>query len=312
MAFYTGTTNTFADLKTIIETVADDMGWSISNGVLSKNGAFIKLTSGVVSSIYTNLMIESGTGQSGSSLTGASKAAPRLTETIGMPIQWPATYLIHAFDDPDEIYVVLRVNVEFYLFLCFGVGGEPGVGGTGCWSGATWPSGAIVTNSRANEFQTSVSIGGIQFGQYNDSMTRTPFWLSGANVNTDARYSWSLHHGLNGGGWQYPGQPNNAQFGYIAGLWTSLPSPFNEAHVLLPMKGLIFRPDGGVTIGKQNVHARFMRIDNVAPEDVIEYGGDKWKCYPMFRKNSNVRNGSNASNTDHSGTFGVALRYDGS
>ena len=56
-------------------------------------------------------------------------------------------------------------------------------------------------------------------------------------------------------------------------------------------------------------NARYMRIGNNDPEQVITLGPDRWKVFPFLRKNASVPDGGSV--IDHSGTFGWAIRYDG-
>ena len=307
MPYATGTVNNFSDLKTVIESAATNSGWTLNSDVLSKSGAYIKLATATVSG-YTRLRIDGGTGQSGSSLTGASPYGAAIIDHANIGITWPATYHIHSFTGPDEIYVILNFNVNSYGWICFGVGVEAGVGGSECWFGGTSPSSSSATSSSSAYFNVSVLNYLIMLGMNSGASLSTPLFMK--YVVNEVFSNSFVHHGLDGGGWFAGPSGPDAQTGYIASLLSALPSPMNQAHVLLPIKAIKKRGSGGLTIVKQCQNARYTRNDNIDDGEVIQYGMDKWKVYPVYKKNAAARNG--ASNSDTSGTFAIAVRYDGS
>ncbi len=56
-------------------------------------------------------------------------------------------------------------------------------------------------------------------------------------------------------------------------------------------------------------NAKFIRINNYEPEQLIVLGNDKWMVFPFYKKNSESLGGTGIS--DHTGTFGWVIRYDG-
>lgn len=95
---------------------------------------------------------------------------------------------------------------------------------------------------------------------------------------------------------------------------TKLPSAYNQNTVLLPLQVPQRRLSKGLTIVADFVHARLCRIDNHLTGEIVSYGGDDWKVYPFYRKNTDERNGGQQwypVPTNHSGTFGYAIRYTG-
>ena len=122
-----------------------------------------------------------------------------------------------------------------------------------------------------------------------------------------------VHTGLD----SYPWRSGNSS-GYrgagtkVGSLLMQLPNLYNSANVLLPIKPVAVRSSGGVTIIANPKNARYLRIDNVSPGEVISFGADKWKCYPFFKKDIAQRDGvPGITGASHSGTFGYAVRYDG-
>ena len=98
---------------------------------------------------------------------------------------------------------------------------------------------------------------------------------------------------------------------HLAGLLYALPSMFNESETMLPGYACMYRTDGTQTIVAVMRHMRFLRIDNVTPGDLITYGSEQWRAYPLYAKNIAARDGVGWSvGADHSGTFGVALRFE--
>ena len=69
------------------------------------------------------------------------------------------------------------------------------------------------------------------------------------------------------------------------------------------------RASNKVSILAKIENARYLRIDNLQPEQILTFGAEKWMVFPFHKKNSSVRDGG--TSIDHSGTFGWAIRYDG-
>lgn len=299
MAYYTGVVHSFSDLKTTIETIAVEMGWSLDNGILNKNGAYVQLTADSAGG-YTQLRINGGTGQLGSSLTNTPSEHAKISDGVNTAIIWPITYYIHAFNDADEVYCVINYNVESYELMAFGISSISGIGGTKGWfHGSRRASVGNGVKSYDRLIDINAQNDGGFIGDYG--------YCNGLFSAYSSKSSSFIHHALDGEGWRQVGYSG---FRAISALLFSLPSPFNEAHVLLPLKGLYDRPtSGSKTIVVQPAHVRHLRIDNLEPGDVIQYGLDKWKIYPWLAKGFSLRNGG--TQLPHSGTFGFAIRYDG-
>lgn len=311
MAYYTGTVNSFADLKAVIEGAAVDTGWTLISGILSKYGHFIQLATGTNGG-YPFLSINAATGQSGGDLSGQVAAGAKMYSSKNMVLAWPGEYFIHAFDR--EFYCFLKSNVDLYQTLTFGVSDMPGIGGTGGWYGSmAW----INRNQNSSQnrdhilnFYTQnqeIAVGAIYLE--NQGYLSSPFWATKVSAGTD-RIS-EINIGLESNGWVFSG---NRGISAVAGLLTAAPSLLNSGHILLPVKNIVTRIGGGVTNVLQHEHLRWIRNDLIDNEEIIEYGMDRWKCYPVLRKNLNERNGNTASISGgftHSGTYGYAVRYDG-
>lgn len=314
MAYYTGTVNNFADLKAVIEGAAIDAGWALVSGILSKYGHFIQLETGTNGG-YPFLSINAATSQSGGVLSGQVATGAKMYSSKNMVLAWPSEYFIHAFDR--EFYCFLKSNVDLYQTLTFGVSDMPGIGGTGGWYGSMAAIGREQNPSSQKYdslFRLQMSNDEIIAGHlgYTDiGSLGSPFW-SNKNVSQVEDTRSKIHIDLGLGGWV---NTQNSGISSVAALLVSAPSLLNGGHVLLPVKNITRRNAGGVTTVLQHEHLRWVRNDLIENEEIIEYGGDRWKCYPALRKNLSNRNGYpivGGEGFNHSGTLGYAVRYDGS
>lgn len=302
MAYVSGSAASFADLKTAIENACVANSWTLSSGILSKDGCFFKLDS-----LSAELKISGGTGQTGSSLTGLSTYQQKLANIANVMV-FPINYEIHIFTNPNEVYCIINYNSNFFQQISFGQSDIPSIGGIGAWHTGSYQH---TTNTGDNyyldfSFQSQASYCGT-YGSGN--LGGLFFTLNGANQTSTV-----LHCGLDSVGWKSDGRgtPSIGMLGadYAAGILTSLPNVSNGANVLVPIKGMLWRASGGLTVVINLKNARYVRIDNINPGEVITFGSEQWKCYPFYRKDTTVRNVTPV-NAQHSGTFGYAIKYTG-
>lgn len=78
---------------------------------------------------------------------------------------------------------------------------------------------------------------------------------------------------------------------------------------LLPYNIYLERPENKLSLICQLQHARFVRIDNYEPEQIITLGHERWIIFTFCQKDAQNRNGS--SGGWGTGTFGWAIRYEG-
>ena len=314
MAYITGSAASFADLQTAIQNACTANGWTLSSGILSKNGCFFQLVAGT-SDGYAQLQLFGGTGRSGTTLTGQppSNYGAKICSNNGNVIAFPINYEIHLFTNPDEVYCVINYNSDFYQQLSFGKSDVPGIGGTGAWfSGAKRSDQTLTDATQGNKVFLSVSwpesVGTITYDGYGCGLFfdgSGDYFCSFVHTGLDATpwrrdTSWEALTGYRSAGMQ------------VSNLLMQLPNLYNSANVLLPIKPVALRSSGGVTIIANPKNARYLRIDNVVPGEIITFGAEKWKCYPFYRKDSTVRNGVGwDTGATHSGTFGYAIRYTG-
>ena len=312
MAYITGTAATFADLQTALQNACTANGWTLSSGILSKNGCFFKL-----SNASNYLRIDGGTGRSGSTLTGSPAYGQMIGSITGYVVNFPINYEIHLFANPDEVYCIVNYNSDFYQQISFGKSDVPGIGGTGAWfSGAKQSDQTLTDATYGNKVFLSVewpeTVGVAGYNGYTSGL-----FLGGPEDNGSYNASF-VHTGLDATPWRTGYGGSSALTGFrsagtaVANLLQQLPNLYNSANVLLPIKPVALRSSGGVTIIANPKNARYLRIDNVVPGEIITFGAEQWKCYPFYRKDSTVRNGvAWLTGATHSGTFGYAIRYTG-
>lgn len=307
MAYINGSANSFADLKTALDNACIANGWVMNSGILSKNGNFIRFDN-----VTLELYIRCGTSQTGSTLNDPAGLGVKISTFPTTPINFPVNYDIHIFSNPDEIYLIVNYNSSFYQMLSFGKSNVPGIG-NGSWITGTCTAyadpnngglfAAMSVSSYAIEFtQVGRMLGGLFFG----------------GGTSDPNYANSfVHTSLDSAGWKIHNSNTSAVgalFGanYCAGLMTSLPTRLNNATILVPIKAIQIRNNKGLTIVASPVNARYCRIDNLNPGEIVTFGNEQWKVYPFFSKNIDIRNGRGGNLVDaHSGTFGYAIRYTG-
>lgn len=326
MAFYTGSAVNVTGLLTALQNACTTNGWSLNANILSKAGCYVEIAiSG------NGLSIVCGTGQTNGVLTGEMRAADnrRIYSSlagIGQSISYPLTYNIHVFDK--EVYLFVNYNVDHWSYIAFGQSPVAGLPGTGNWYGGigiggdsyTYPGG--VTNDGKNGHLFSMLFS-----------TRS---LAGTIGNTTQQVNSFFHHGLDGNDWSCSGSgvgsfanagwtsmPSQASASLVASPAQNLqPNAWNGEAILLPITPAVYhQADDTLAIVGDLKYARYTRIDNYEPGQVITIGNLKYKVYPWLKKNTAARDGEdylnfNPTNYDvrrvqHSGTFAVAILYDG-
>ncbi len=304
MPFITGSANSLSDVLTGIQNACTANGWTLNGQVLSKGPCYIQLAiSG------QDLQMLGGTGIDGSNnLTTPGPQPARLGATaVPAPLVFPLTYNIHIQTAPDEVYVFLNFSANCWQWLAFGCSPAVGLPGTGNWYSAisstgSQTNGLYLTAINTGGFSSGACVSGALFAQYGS-------WVSGWCANS------YFHHGLDGNQWSNPEGFQSYTVGDVD-AWVNaipmmgrLPNTWNGEAVLLPILPIARRPSNKVSLVGQLGHARYIRNDNLADGAIITLGSDRWKTYPWAQKNAAVRNGG--GDITHSGTFGVALRYDG-
>lgn len=319
--YTSGSAASLSDLRTAIENFLTTVGgWSAvagtgNNRLLSKGDLFVRL------GYNTNqLYIFGGLGISGTALTTESARGSNIGVATANPITFPVTYEIYWNDTPEEIYIVINYNGDKYQHLHWGESDIPDIGGSGLWFNGSYDTNTTLTGTSGTGDASKMYMVASRDSQGRGYVCVSNYsGMGGAYFMAGENNSWlggGIHCGLEGSPvWR---MSRDTSVGAIRQQYQSLsmmmalPSLFNEAEVLLPIYIPMRRTNSVDTIVGVLRHARMLRLDNTSPGDIITYGGDQWKCYPLYAKNTTDRNGINwTTGAQHSGTVGIALRYPG-
>lgn len=297
-----GNFSTFASLKTSVETALQAAGWTLSDGILSKSGLYFRLTA-----TTSALSLEAGTGQTGVTLDGAAPTAVKIMDYTAAPMNFPASYDLHIFNSPDEVFLIVNYNADRYQQLAFGKSDVNQIGGSGAWFTGTFAASASAT---APTRVVYINVNDSDIGTWGGDMSLGMFFEAYQSSGNSSY----IHTGLDTTTWRTMGTTDGTLVGaatQVAALLHALPSQFNQNTVLLPLNITQKRLSQGQTLVASMRNARLCRIDNHLAGEIVPYGGVDWKVYPMHRKNADVRNGvSWNTGSQYSGTFGYAIRYE--
>lgn len=309
MAFYMGVANTASTLLTALINNCTANSWVNNNGILNKTGCYIKpyVTD-------NTLAIAGGTGQSGSALTGTvlpENNCPVSFAGVDIKITYPLTYYLHIFDT--EVYMLINYNVDFWSYIAFGQ--SPAASpGTGNWYSGTGNGSAIFPSKNTANRGSDGCIQLMMFPHFSDPWTGS-FYIQAFNS--------FIQHGFDGNSWSCGGAGVGSSSGGISAsgasmamgtlpikpLLNRIPNAWNGEAILLPITPIVYRPEDRRSIVGNIKYAYYTRNDNYEPGQIITIGNLKYKVYPWLKKNSQDRNAAN--DKTHSGTFALAVLYDG-
>lgn len=310
MAYYSGTASSLADLRTALLTHAQTDGWVLTGDVLSKAGVFFRIQ--VTATNITCLGCESNAVVNPAP---AVVMVGRIFERTGYTtreISFPCNYEVMGF--AQELYLVINYDVSTYQWMAFGKSTVPGLPGQGGWCGATVGSGfqgSVSGNNNVDPISIQPNAG----GGGNPGTSGALFWHTVMNdSNINLRNCW-VNHNLDAHGWTWNGTTSNVPIGirHLDPLVANSPSVWNSEATLLPLRCYKERPSFKSTLIADLQHARILRINNLAPGDILTIGSDKWKVFPWYIKNSAAPTGNSSMNIgiNHTGTMGWAIRYEG-
>lgn len=293
MAYYTGQCTSFQNLADILVEKCQAHGFAWQDGILSKDDLFIKHEIDDKWGIY----MSGGVGRQNGILLGNSGNKVRLGSPSDRDLQviFPANY--HLFVFKNEVYLILK-SVDRFYYLAFGKSTLiQDTEGNGLWLSATacqhphWRAIAIQRN------------GGGSGGGENPSPVAPFFnreaWSDGWSNST-------ICHGFDGVLWSSGASRAWCTF---EPLIDRMPTAHFSDSPLLPYNIYLERPENKLSLIAQFENARFLRIDNYEPEQILTLGHEKWMVFPFFQKNIQHRDGG--WEIKHSGTFGWAIRYEG-
>lgn len=307
MSYSTGTANNAGALRDAIFAACVANGWTLTSSVLSKGPLALKIDVNTVSTA-TGLLFTGGKSQVDGNLVAACPYHVSIGDRTNLALSWPVTYHVFNFAAPDEVYVVVDHDVDKFQYAAWGRSSHA-LPGTGMWFSATIgnSTGSPVATVYLNNSGAMAS-----FTYTNPALFfRDDSGVRGSNGYTEA----FMHHGLDGDVWTSggPGAPGPFAAASANPLLSLLPNAWNGETVLLPIHVLVARASNMSSLVATPANARYLRIDNHAPGDMIILGAEQWMVFPWLRKNATSRNGTVGAITAdlHSGTLGWAIRYEG-
>lgn len=317
MAYFSGQASSYQELQNVLVSACVAQGWIWADGILNKGNAYVRL---YVSSTLTNaqgpgLCIQGGTGKNGATLISPSVAEPRVgalsptSPNLPAP-SFPVKYQIFIFEDPSEVYLIIEYDIQRFMFLSFGVSNLTNK----LWLSAT----SSKMFQQFSEYAQYTGFCIFATGSYpsGNSTWQTQF-CSGffCQIRSEQGATQSNSAILTEDGWSSSGDSRSTATNSCNAITTTnplisrIPSKWSDAAVLLPIQILTNQPSNKTSIVAEIQNARYLRIDNYEPNQIITLGLDKWKILPFHKKNLVARDGGNS--LDHSGTFGWAIRYEG-
>lgn len=303
MAYYSGSANDMAAVRAALVNacVAEGWAWDVGSEVLSKSSMYLFMR--VVSS---NLELLARTSAAGGNAPGVVRIGPFGGNTAQPAFTFPMAYEIFVF--ADEVYLVVNYSVDCYQWCAFGASTVSGIPGSGMWVGASKGNGPY---NGTNGVAIEAVRGGTSF-----QICPALSWSTSGGADGYADNNFWLHSDLDAQGW-WLAQTHNAStdasspvgIAATVPLISLLPSVWNSEAVLLPIRVYKIRPESKLSMTADIEHARYTRVDNYAPGEIITIGSDRWKVFPWYRKNTSNRNGG--FSLTHTGTFGWAIRYEG-
>ncbi len=290
MAYYTGQCSNYQHLADILVEKCQAHGWTWQNNSLHKKKMQVK-----VWVCNTPRHYNTGEGIVLTGITNDSESAiqPRLGG-LGIVNEniFPAIY--HLFIFEHEVYLIMKFDVDKFYHLTFG---------QSLFSNAVWLS--ANTSQYCHSTDKFIYITPTTGGVASYSVTSSaPFW--GGAYQTAQWCNCTIQHNIDGHVWS--GYSSQA-YSSFQPLVERLPNQVFSDSPLLPYQIFLERAESKLSLIAQFEHARFVRVDNYEPEQIITLGHEKWMIFPFFRKNVTARNGG--VNLEHSGTFGWAIRYEG-
>lgn len=297
MAYVTGTASDITQLRSALLTALSSNGWSVSGNIVSKGDCYVSVTDDAVND---RLALQCGLGASGTTITTPTPyPVYHMKPLSGEAFVYPMAYYIHIVGN--EVYLVTNWDIDKWLTLGFGQSPIPGMPGTGVWIAGTgyaasYAGGYFTWNSgcMAGNFYASANV---------DARTGLFVTYSGDGGSYSA--GCYVHHGLTG--WS-GGAGALAKTVNACRQLTLIDNPGTNATgqaILCPIQPYIERGSGKTSLVADLQAARYVRMDTLEPGDTITLGTDQWKVYPLYKKNSAVRDGGDF----HSGTYGYAIRY---
>ena len=344
MAYQTGTATSASNLLSTVQTFAQANGFTLSGSVLSAGGSHTKLEAdtrnidhlasdiGNLSYEYIGLSgaLDSGftTGLSPTYITTLPSSCCFLVPTS----EFPVTYHLFAFNIPDQIFCMVEHGAGYHTWFCFGnVLKSSSLYTGGNFLAASYSSFAV---NQSRGF-TPRDVGFI-YGSPNTRPGYGGFFNGGRSASTSSGMNSFIYSSIDSLGWNptkvndsYPYNSVSAS-PKVCHLIHRQPNEWNSQTVLLSLDVIQPTATTYMDLGSFN-NFRLLRNDFLSDGEIITIGSDKWKTFPICRKDVTYRSGFNDCEyysalyaADHpnvinspayhgprNGTFGFAIKYDG-
>lgn len=258
--------------------------------------------------MYCNMRYESGSIESvphpsanelhRSPFIGPFPTAVDASSVTVVVIQFPVTYHIYVYEDPDMMMIVVQTGAARFQWMMFGE-----VTKFGTWTGGGF-YGAIGTVRRPTEsaglgssppvFNLTGASTNRGFGPWHRVRT-TALGLEYAQYITNTRLhciTGTSEPEIDDHEWTHncavQEEDGSACREGVANVhWSPLvtrsPNSFNEVSVMVPFWIQTQREDHVVLIGQQP-HIRYIPMDNFNPGDTFELGNETWQVFPYFER----------------------------
>ncbi|KXZ66812.1 hypothetical protein [Acinetobacter venetianus] len=297
MAYYSGLATDYNDLLNSLILACQNESWDFSSGVLSKDIALIRP---YVSLNTSNTEDKGIVFEVASTNATTSEVRPRLGRASQtFEIAFPVNYFFHIYDL--EVWCVVKHGINEYLWAGFGVADNRVFASANARRGGNGSNIAYVMDATSGATPND----GLPWNGTSASSC-LPFWSSFTSNNGDYNQD-TIQSGIDGYTWAGATQKLMAMR-LNSPLIARSPNIWNSESILFPITPYLTVASSKVSILAEIKHCRYLRINNLEPEQIIQLGNEKWKIYPAVKKDS-----LNPNNIygNHSGTFGMAIRYDG-
>lgn len=335
MPYQTGSVVSFAALRTEIISFLSANGWTQEFDIVKRNGVVAKITTGTTghdSDAYIRL--EGGKGSDGAgNLIGKhdidetlNNKSGQMTASFGLgsanAMVFPITYYFHLASTPvDEFWCFIQFNGDCCQHMGFGnINKSAPFSGGGFYSCTT----VEVSNTAQSLYGwTSFNLmSNPGYGRVSPFFSRNvleliPFhggYAADANV-----FSGSFVHAEVGGSEWYCSSLLTSNVSYpqteymIAGhretgaMQKVSESTVNGMPNLIPFNLRVRGYDNNLQPIGSLENIRFSQIGLIDFGQVESDGTDSWKFYPLFKKDA----ANPLGGVSHTGTMGLAVRYDG-
>jgi len=339
MIFISGTASSLSDLRQDIVDACTSNGWAwnASKEVISKGNLSATLTLITPGTSQSRLQLNPGTGIDGAGdiLNRVDGVACSVRDLGDVPVTWPVSYRIFLYDNPDLFVLTFNHDGAYHQWMALGQGINLGCTGDsgrvplfwGTYTPSTVYFGLGYSGATSIANQSTAPVGAVvPFFNGGNYSGRVDYCNAGAftnepaafNLNNDAaNIPWGLlnQHGTAGG------PPQGTVFDCLNARCSSYqallqqPNAWNGDSALVPIRPLAYRPSGFFSYVFEVPHVRLIRNDYIDDFSIITQGAQQWMVIPCRRKNVVTRQmgpGSPGSQwAEHSGTFALALPYEG-